>query len=145
MVVDVALDGHKTALSTIDLPIDTPADAKHHAKLHELMRRFHNACDVSGVEYCIESGTLLGVVRGSSIIPWDDDIDLFVMDDDGSDATGTTFNQIDFKAHGLQAKRKTSGWTGFKVTAIEDNKCGYPFIDVFERARARDGHIGHTM
>lgn len=31
-----------------------------------------------GIKYCLESGTLLGIVREGRLLPWDNDLDLFV-------------------------------------------------------------------
>lgn len=37
----------------------------------------------NGIKYCLESGTLLGIVREGRLLPWDNDLDLFV---DSADA-----------------------------------------------------------
>ena len=31
-----------------------------------------------GISYCLDGGTLLGVIREGRLLPWDDDLDFFV-------------------------------------------------------------------
>lgn len=42
----------------------------------DVLRAVRAACDALGVEYFLDSGTLLGAVRHGGFIPWDDDIDV---------------------------------------------------------------------
>ena len=35
-----------------------------------------DACNDAGVDYALEGGTLLGIVRDGDLIPWDKDVDL---------------------------------------------------------------------
>ena len=48
----------------------------------EMMDEFNRVCDVLGISYYADYGTLLGAVRHQGFIPWDDDIDICMMRDD---------------------------------------------------------------
>ncbi len=50
--------------------------------LLELMSIIHEEFDKHGIEYSLASGTLLGAVREKGFIPWDDDIDLLVKQEE---------------------------------------------------------------
>ena len=47
-----------------------------------LLNYFNNICQKHGVQYWIDSGTLIGYVRHNGFIPWDDDIDICMMRED---------------------------------------------------------------
>ena len=46
--------------------------------LYQMMKDVHEILSYSEIEYHIDGGTLLGAVRHSGIIPWDDDLDIMI-------------------------------------------------------------------
>lgn len=48
----------------------------------DLLEKLKEICRENNLTYCASSGTLLGAARHHGFIPWDDDIDVFVMWDD---------------------------------------------------------------
>lgn len=55
---------------------------QHQKDLVELLLKFDSICKENGIRYWLDSGTLLGAVRHSGFIPWDDDIDVCILDSD---------------------------------------------------------------
>ena len=43
-----------------------------------MLERVCTALDRSEVKYCLDAGTLLGIVRENRLLPWDNDMDLMV-------------------------------------------------------------------
>lgn len=51
-------------------------------KLLEILRYFDKFCKENNLKYVLAGGTLLGAVRNKGIIPWDDDLDVFMLRED---------------------------------------------------------------
>lgn len=48
-------------------------------KMLDMMKWFHEFYQEKKIRYYVVGGTMLGTVRHKGFIPWDDDIDLFIM------------------------------------------------------------------
>lgn len=55
----------------------TPEEYKNEVK--KVLKYFHNFCIENGLEYYIAYGSLLGTIRHKGFIPWDDDIDVYML------------------------------------------------------------------
>lgn len=51
-------------------------------RLVVLLRRFDDICEKNGLRYSLGYGTLIGAMRHKGFIPWDDDIDVIMPQDD---------------------------------------------------------------
>ena len=62
--------------------VDSEQLAGCHAVGNYLLRTFADVCEAEGVGYFLDTGTLLGAVRHSGWIPWDDDVDVCMLRDE---------------------------------------------------------------
>lgn len=50
--------------------------------LYRILKFFISICEKHNLTYCCATGTMLGAVRHNDIIPWDDDVDVFMPRND---------------------------------------------------------------
>lgn len=55
---------------------------KHQLIATEALKQFAQLCDDNNIKYYLLAGSCLGAIRHKGFIPWDDDIDVGIMNDD---------------------------------------------------------------
>lgn len=76
----------------------------------EAYQMLHSICkllDQEGIEYVLEAGTLLGIVRENRLLPWDNDIDITVSATDVDKLL--TIKKLIYKL-GYKSKLRTYKW-----------------------------------
>lgn len=95
--------------------------------LYLLIFRLKNIFKEFNIEYFIICGTLLGSYRHSGLMPWDDDIDIGIMDYYENILQSDTFKNI-LKKNNMRITNTKEIDFGYKIFYINKN---YPFIDIF--------------
>ncbi len=90
-----------------------------------LLIRLKEICDKNNFMLCLCGGTMLGAVRHHGFIPWDDDIDVFMMREDAFKLIDILKDDEQISCHCYHAK------TGHHVLKIKYRFNDTIFIDIF--------------
>lgn len=101
----------------------------------------HNICVENHIDYYLSSGTLLGAIKFNGYIPWDDDIDVWIKEED-VDRLGELINSKNNQYHFCDAYKESDYPLSYcklmrKDTVVKENAYSfkdYPLginIDVF--------------
>lgn len=97
--------------------------------LSYILGKTKTICDARGIPYSLYGGTLLGAVRHNGFIPWDDDIDIAVFDDDFK-TLENAINEDDELIMRRYYRYYENGRGGF-ITKIKLRRSETFFVDVF--------------
>ena len=61
----------------------------------ELLCEFDRVCKKNNISYIISAGTLLGAIRHGGFIPWDDDVDVFMLNEEWQKFIKVASNDLD--------------------------------------------------
>lgn len=85
--------------------------------LLKMLDFFDGFCTRNGLNYFASSGTAIGAVRHKGMIPWDDDIDIYMLRKDYDK---------------LLSLRDELTSEGYAISAFGDKDCIYPFIKIYD-------------
>lgn len=101
-------------------------------ELKKLLKIMHDNFTNNKIEYSMFSGTLLGSMRHKDKIPWDDDADVFILEENEKNVENINWENYGCKLH--------KHWIGYKLCFIDGKKAienntemewNYPFVDIF--------------
>lgn len=84
-------------------------------KLLQVLKAFAEFCDESHLQYYAAYGTLIGAIRHKGIIPWDDDVDVFMKRAD--------YDRFISLRHTLNEN--------YRIATFHDGKSPYPFAKFY--------------
>jgi phosphorylcholine metabolism protein LicD len=98
-------------------------------EFYNLMHKLDRILIENDIKYFVVAGSFLGAVRHGDIIPWDDDIDIGILEEDLP-----KMQAIDFSKYGLQSRgveKTNTGKIFWKDRLDSGKKMHSVFIDIF--------------
>lgn len=92
--------------------LQTASLREHQGAMLHLLHEFDRVCESLGVEYTLFAGSLLGAVRHSGFIPWDDDLDVLMFRADYEKFLSSAKEILDTERFFLQSEF-TGSWPMF--------------------------------
>lgn len=74
----------------------------HQLRMLDMLEYIDSVCRKHGIPYWLSSGTLIGAVRHGGFIPWDDDVDIEMMDSDYRRLIGLLAEEAPAKDYAVQ-------------------------------------------
>ena len=87
-------------------------ERQYKGHLYTILKFFISICEKYNLTYCCATGTMIGAVRHNDIIPWDDDVDVFMPRKD-YERLLTIAEEIECDGFGLISARNCSSYATF--------------------------------
>lgn len=97
-------------------------------KLKKLLIKLIKVLELLNIKWWVDGGTLLGLIRHKSIIPWDDDIDIGIL---LTDEYKIYDNFNIFEQNNLRIRKNRTGVYWQVDALLDDNKLNDIHIDIF--------------
>lgn len=109
---------------------------KHQIELQELLNDFRLLCQEHDIKFFLAIGTLLGAIRHGGFVPWDDDVDVGIMNEDIDRLKDVVSKDARFEITDIFDQYVFCRQVRFKCSDSGDNA---PFVDLFiyEYSRCR--------
>ena len=101
--------------------------------LYKLLAILKQVCEDNGLRFWITGGTLLGAVRHRSIIPWDDDADVIMLEPDFE-----IISKLDLRPYGVKIHHFSNGFHRLKLL---NGRQGGAFVDIFAGVESGDMYV----
>lgn len=113
------------------VPFEALTSYKDIKNINDLFKKIIILLERHNITYWIQGGTLLGSVRNKGIIPWDDDIDISILEDDIIKLRNLKeeLNEMDLDITDSFFGYKIYDKNGTNIKGHETFK--FPFIDIF--------------
>jgi len=115
-------------------------DYAHRQRMYNLAKHFDGVAKQHGLRYWLDSGTLLGAVRHSDIIPWDDDMDICMPEEDAERLVHDAAVRRDMTNGG---KYRIS--TLVSIWRVIDASDSNTWVDIFVMKKRNGGTKTHDM
>jgi hypothetical protein len=142
-------------LNAIPYTIDEiPAlSQEEQTRMYQLLENVHTLLQTQRIPYWVMDGTLLGAVRHHALIPWDDDMDIGIMEADEKrlQELKALFNErgLELHYHPPQDAYKVFSFEGEPIsdecleTGVKPWK--YPFLDIFIMTKRGEDSTGDLI
>ena len=91
-------------------------------KIRNILRDVDKLCKINNIKYMMDGGTLLGAVRHNDMIPWDDDGDIVIFNDDGNAEKKLLSLTITLRNMGYGLSKF---WGGYRIYYLNGDEISY--------------------
>lgn len=115
----------------------------------EILKEFDKVCRNHNIEYWISDGTLLGAVRHRGFIPWDDDIDVCIKEEDKEKLIKILKEELPYYLLVTNDSGQNENLNYFKIrdrySQVKEKENGYKqqgiWIDIFPMGRLENNNL----
>lgn len=107
------------------------ASAQALSELYELAHGIHTVFEKHKVVYFLDFGSAVGAMRHGGVIPWDDDLDIVLKEDNEALFLGNVRHELLNDKMIKIIKGRTDGIWDYKLISISNSSKVYPACDVF--------------